>query len=713
MKLSFLRFFKWARGVQPAVAESPALPARMIDKPTSERFGHTVMPNVSRFVGLTPQSDSSEPRLAEIAAGMSMPTSAVAQGYGSATSITSSPRAISLGNLTVRTGGSEGAKETASERTISLQLADIAPHLPEGLLKAASTNLCQRVSLRASELERGMSSGHPSVQLRAIYQQAPDFFTCPIDLADETEVALPFGKVLEQFTALQVRSDQVSEVPIAEVQTPFLQVTLEDGKRFPAASAPVPPPAPSVPEQPAVSETAPAGPIRLPLPPEAQRIIPASASAPATPVQIDPTRAPAPTSGQSASTAQTSAPAPRTGAIKFSPNGTGEPASERVPASSGPSVPTPLSSPVASAPAPAAAPKIAFKITPPPNEVLSAIAPQTAAPAAPGTPPGASSGGPRISLPLVNILRGIAPAQLSGAREEVPETVRIEIPFSVVQPQLSLGKVAISPSQFQGALPEEWRSHFKIEDMETPIPLDLQEVLRNLPNDSLQIRSDQEAADVGSFFETPFSQKAAEDAARLTTAAVEPAAKPKIAPAPVMTGTALPGPTGTPQFTALPKVALKAPTQPGSPIPATAPVVPPAAAGGRTALQVEFDTDEVIDPKAVVNRVSALPGMKACAIVFSDGLSLAGNLPAEYEADALCAMAPAIMKKIGEQMGGAKLGGLNSLTVFCAGAALSLFTGGNICLATLHGAGEEIRSEVRVRLGRIADGLSRTYAKSA
>jgi len=705
------------------------VPAVVIEKPASERFGKTVTPNISRFVGLTPQSDSSESILAGTAAGMAAAPAAVAPAFA-APSTTFAPRTISLGNLVGKPGGSESAKGPAADRSISLQLADIAPHLPEGLLKAAPIDPYQRVLLRASELERGMSSGHPSVHLRAIYQQAPDFFTREIDADDETEVALPFGKVLEQFAAFQVRTDQVIEEAIPTVETPFLQVTVEDSERFRAASAPVPAPVPPpVPEAAPVAETAPTGPIRLPLPPEAERAIAATAATPAAPIRIDPTRQSesAPVSSPTPSPGLAAAPAPPAAAKKIalnlSPNGTGEPASERVPASSGPSVPTPAPSSPAPTPtaAPTAAPKIAFKIGPPSNDLRESIVPKLSAPPS-AAPAKFGPSGLRLQLPLSKILRGIAPTQLTGPRDEVPETARIEVPFSIVQPQLSSGKVAISPSQFQSALPEEWRERLQIEDVETPIPLDLQEVLQNLPNESLQIRSDQEAADVGSFFETPFSQKAAEDAARLSSAPVQPVAKPEVAPAtkkevavasavpPVVARIADPGLAATSQAATLPKVAPKLPAQPRPTIPATAAAVPE---GKFTALHVEFDTDEVLDAKAVVARVSAFPGLKGCAIVFSDGLSLAGNLPAEYEVDALCAMAPAIMKKIGEQMAGAKLGALNCITVFCAGAAVTFFARGNICLAALHAAGEEIGSEIRARLGRVADGLALTYVPSA
>ncbi len=61
-----------------------------------------------------------------------------------------------------------------------------------------------------------MSSGRPTVPLHAIYQQVPEFFSKHVDVADKTEVAIPFAKVLEQFATLQVRPDQiVEEVAVA------------------------------------------------------------------------------------------------------------------------------------------------------------------------------------------------------------------------------------------------------------------------------------------------------------------------------------------------------------------------------------------------------------------------------------------------------------------------------------------------------------------
>ena len=90
----------------------------------------------------------------------------------------------------------------------------------------------RRILLKASEVERGMASGKPAVSLATIYQQVPEIFLRSIAPTDEAQVQLPFKKVLEQFTSLQVRTDQERHQAVPQVETPFLKVTLEDNSRF-------------------------------------------------------------------------------------------------------------------------------------------------------------------------------------------------------------------------------------------------------------------------------------------------------------------------------------------------------------------------------------------------------------------------------------------------------------------------------------------------
>jgi predicted regulator of Ras-like GTPase activity (Roadblock/LC7/MglB family) len=826
MNIPFIRFFKKDKPEEGSVAVAPR-PVTPAEKPASERLGKTVLPNSSRIVGIAP---------VENLPAQASPNSTSAKGAAAST------RKISLGaSGSVGVGPKVPAGEPA-ERTITLPMADLVAGIPSELL-AMPVDTDRRIVLKAAEVERGMGTGRPTALLRTVYNQAPEFFAAEVPAADLREVSLPFAKVVEQFAQFQVRDDQITDQAGPQFETPFLQVTLEDNKRFETSLTPpvvknisetpvekgggakVPAVAEKGPAQQAVSTPKPSAPVRFSPPPTASvpatpdkaaataAPAPAAAAAPTAKAPIrfspppvapvpptsevppmtdkvpvssnQPPPAAAPTvavpappkpsipiklSAPSPAAASPSAPTeklplpleqssagPSTTA-KLSPNGTGVPAAERVPASSGSPVPTPLPSPVP----PPEPTRIPFKVGPPSND----LRPESKFPAARANPdaPDFSSSGPRISLPLRNILRTLAPFQLSGGIDQVPETTQIEIPFSIVQPQLALGRVAISPAQFKAALREEYRALFKGDDAGTPVPLLLQDVLQNLPSESLQLRSDQEDVEITPTFETPFSTKATEDAARMKVSAVpigKTAATPEAAvPAPAPVAKAAPTPASTPagptaaaevtqpsksptELFAKPPVAPIEPTA-KAPIPPTAktPIEPTAKAPieaaketpkavtatkeekpatkaptagtpvRRTALQNLFNTDEPLDAKTVLAHVSRLPGVSSCAIVFSDGLSLAGNIPADYEADALCAMAPSIMKRIGEQMQSANFGALGGVTLFCAKTQVSLFADGNICLATLHSGGD-IAAQVRDRLGRTAQELARMYAQPA
>ena len=51
MKIPFLDYFKRPKAA-PAAVPVPPVPIVTIEKPASERFGKTVLPNVTRFVGV-------------------------------------------------------------------------------------------------------------------------------------------------------------------------------------------------------------------------------------------------------------------------------------------------------------------------------------------------------------------------------------------------------------------------------------------------------------------------------------------------------------------------------------------------------------------------------------------------------------------------------------------------------------------------------------
>ncbi len=710
MALSLLTFIKRKFAAPPAPVIPP--PAPVLDKPNSDRFSKTVLPNATRVAPLHDPFQSSA-TAAPVATSAPAPTPTISMNAPQPSAL---PPAVAV------------ALEPRVERVLPLTLSDVLGQMPPGFVRAvADGEASRRILLKAAELERGMANGKPCVSIATIYQQVPEIFLRPVEPSDPAQVALPFAKVLEQFTALQMRSDQHQEQAVPEVETPFLKVTLEDDKRFGTTKQPL-----------RTSEPHP--PMRV-MPATAQSIAAAEPEATATVMPM-----PAPTlspkrhsnangNGQTSSngsghtlppTAPVEKPATAPTRIPFSltPNGTGVPAVERVPASSGgASVPT-------SSTTPSAAPtRIPFKLSPPSDDLKPKGEPWLTKENLSGTeiasaPVAAVSAKAvtKISLPLKPILENLPPFQLTGDVKSVPNDARLELPFSLVEPQLPSGRVSVKPDDFADALPEAFRAFFTAKDIAAPVMLPLQDVLSNLPSAALRMREDQEEQERGSNFATPFSATAAEDAKRfnlasgpvakpvvsLTTPEI-PAAKPepirkaeaRVEPAPVLAAVATVVATPEP-----PKVEPVATTpEPIAPRPKKRSKLP-----ARTELEEALATDGSADAKAVVAHVEQISGVEGCAIMFGDGLNLAGELPDSYEAEGLCAMAPSMMQRIENHMVETKLGGMRAMTLSCTNASITFFMQDNLCLAVLHKR-NDLASDVRTRLDAIVRELAKTYSQ--
>jgi predicted regulator of Ras-like GTPase activity (Roadblock/LC7/MglB family) len=238
--------------------------------------------------------------------------------------------------------------------------------------------------------------------------------------------------------------------------------------------------------------------------------------------------------------------------------------------------------------------------------------------------------------------------------------------LALIETQLASGRISIAPEIFQAALPEKHRGLFQVDEAKTPVALPLEEVLKNLPATLLKLRDDQENFALATDFETPFSIKAKEDAQRL---ALDKAPAEKISD--------------------------KAPEES---------VV-------ETKIDIEPAAEKKVDPKEVVAEASALPGVRACAITFSDGLSLAGELPEEIAAEGLCAMAPPLLERIDQHVRETTLGSLTAVTLYTSGSALSFFAHGNICLTALHAEGS-LLPKTRTQIAELVEKLSHTYAQT-
>ncbi|HWY40462.1 MAG TPA: hypothetical protein VNX27_06675 [Chthoniobacterales bacterium] len=740
MTIPFLDLFKKLTGrfgsSSTTVAEAPTRPAPRVirpKKPEAERLSKTVMPNATR-------SFSAPDPFLSAAATATPPRSSMPLELGTRKITTSSatkPRPSQLPPALAR------ALEPKVERTISLRVADLIDVVPAGFIKPVEildTNAV--VLLKASELEKGMPDKHPTISLPSLYQQVPEIFLRSVRPDDDTRVELPYQKVLEQFQNVHVRADQVRDPAVPHVDTPILTATIEDSKRFGTRIHPIETSTePGVPVKHASAKSiADAEPDATPASPK----IPTK-STPSGPrvISLHSPELKPKSETPEPSASETEIP------FELSPNGTGASASERVPASSGPPVPTPLpftpelakiafelprekpvtkepqekpAMPAPSAKSPAnepakpaattkgpveeplmlrlqttakkpvaATPTAGTKVEKPVVTVAPLKAPaeeavipapkasveKTVTPPARTIPAPAIStpdlvsepapGAPTISFSLKAVLQNLPAFQLTGDVATIPDDARVTLPLTVVEPQLASGRVSIAPDIFQAALPEAHRGLFHIDVARTPVGLPLEEVLKNLPATVLKLRDDQEALALDKDFETPFFLKAQEDARRFT-----------------------------PKTEAHEKVLRK---------PVKRPVTPATSAES----VVIKPTVEKVDSKEIVAQANGLAGVKACAVTFSDGLSLAGELPGQVEADGLAAMAPSILERITQHVDETKLGQLVAMTLYAKNSAVSFFARGNVCLTALHDS--PLAPEIRTRLAELVEKLSRTYAQ--
>ena len=684
--LDLFRKFIGRFGATGTVAETESrTQARVIrpKKPDAERLSKTVMPNATR--SLSTQADP----FRSAAKTTATPRSAVPLELGARKITTSSSRPSVAAKLPPALAR---ALEPKIERTISLRVADLIDAVPTGFIKPVEildTNAV--VLLKASEIEKGMPDKHPMISLPSLYQQVPEIFLRSVRPDDDTRVELPYGKVLEQFQSVQVRADQIREAAVPHVDTPILTATIQDSQRFGTKIDPIEASIlPAVPVKHATAHSiAEAEPDATPA--ESQAVVKLTASGQKIISLHSPELQPK---------GKTSEPLPVAGAelkipSELSPNGTGASASERVPASNGPPVPTPL-------PFTPEVEKIPFKLSAEePVASTTLTKPTVEEPVTPASKPAANKpttdsiklpgelsvpkpavvsppakDGPSISFSLKAVLKNLPAFQLNGDIGAVGDDAKIEFPLELVEPQLASGRVSVAPDVFQAAMPEQYRELFQRDVAGTSVTLPLEEVLKNLPATVLKLREDQEEFSLDKDFETPFLLKAREDAKRL-----------------------------------IPK---SEPTEKLSQLLAKEPVIENKidielqAAGTEPEAEKE-PALEKIGPKEIVTQANALSGVKACAITFSDGLSLAGELPEKFDADGLVAMAPSMLERITQHVRETKVGELVAMTLYVKDSAISFFARGNVCLTALHET--SLAPETRARLAKLAEKLSQTYAQ--
>src|ERR1051325_3925703 len=240
MTIPFLSYFKRGKD-SAAVKEKAAAPAKTVmpplEKPSSERFSKTVMPNATRTL---PPQDPFEMAARSTALGGQMPAVATATASSPGRTISFSPSSQAIAAQHDLPPAVALALEPQVERVISLELGDVLTEMPTGYVKPLeSIDTSRRVLLKASEVERGMATGKPTVSLATVYQQVPEIFIRRIAESDTAQLNLPFQKVLNGFASMHVRADQERANAVPQVETPILRVTLEDNQKFGTTTEPL------------------------------------------------------------------------------------------------------------------------------------------------------------------------------------------------------------------------------------------------------------------------------------------------------------------------------------------------------------------------------------------------------------------------------------------------------------------------------------------
>ena len=460
MTIPFLNLFKklTSRWAPEAAEQKPtSSPVRVAKKPASERLSKTVLPHATRSFA--------PPDLFRSAAGAPSPRASTPPLELGARRITASAKRSQSSHLPPALAR---ALEPKLERAISLKIADFIDRVPAGYIKPVEildASAC--VSLKASEIEKGMADKNPSISLPSLYQQVPEIFLRGVRPDDQTRVALPYEKVLEQFQSVHVRSDQLRDPPIPQLDTPILKATMQDSERFGTKLEPLETSAAlsRVPVKMATAESIAAAEPDATVQEKPRSTSPGhrviSLYSPELKSKNEP---PAPSSPRDESVSprrpnRTDLETP----LEILPNGTGASASERVPASSGPPVPTPL-------PFSPELPKIPFE---PPVEKPTAskkleelLRSKPGAASTPAKDP--------ITLSLKAVLQNLPAFQLNGDVGTVSNEERLTLPLALIEPQLASGRVSIAPDVFEAALPEKHRGLFQADEVKTPVALPLE-----------------------------------------------------------------------------------------------------------------------------------------------------------------------------------------------------------------------------------------------
>ena len=123
--------------------------------------------------------------------------------------------------------------------------------------------------------------------------------------------------------------------------------------------------------------------------------------------------------------------------------------------------------------------------------------------------------------------------------------------------------------------------------------------------------------------------------------------------------------------------------------------------------QTDF-TNRFASPKDVVARAVALPGVAGAVVTLPDGLRVAGEVPAEFNADTLAAFIPQIFERMNQSAKELRMGALNNVSFTVGNVPWRIFRVNSVYFAAFGRAGESLPA---AELTRLAGELDRKQAQ--
>jgi predicted regulator of Ras-like GTPase activity (Roadblock/LC7/MglB family) len=119
--------------------------------------------------------------------------------------------------------------------------------------------------------------------------------------------------------------------------------------------------------------------------------------------------------------------------------------------------------------------------------------------------------------------------------------------------------------------------------------------------------------------------------------------------------------------------------------------------------QTDF-THRFAPPKEVVARAVALPGVVGALVTLPDGLRVAGEVPAEFNADTLAAFIPQIFERMNQSAKELRMGALNNVSFTVGNVSWRIIRVNSVYLAAFGRAGESLPA---AQLAALASELDR------